>query len=64
MSGEHDEFFFVYTGQLSDHVAGGIDLDMQAGSGEKRFDGCRTLGFFKRRSWYFCQARLLVIDPT
>src|SRR5579859_946242 len=63
MCGEHDDFFFMQAGQLSDHVAGGIDLNMQTRSGQERFDRCRALAFLKGWRGDFRQARLLVIDP-
>ena len=63
MRGEHHDFFFVHAAQFADHIADGVDLNVQAGSREKSLKRCRALAFLKRRRGNFGETHLLLIDP-
>jgi hypothetical protein len=60
---QHHNFFFVQTGQFSDHIAGGIHLRIQAGVGEKCFDRCRAQTLLKGGRGNFREVGLPLVDP-
>ena len=59
----NDNFFFIYTAQFPDDVAGLVDVRRQAAFGQQLFDRRGALRFLKSRRRDFRDTRLLVVNP-
>src|SRR3982074_1188815 len=62
MRGEDDDFFFGCATQLANYVTGLVDLDFEAGGGEKNFYRSGALRLLKWWGGNFRDVAFLVVD--